>query len=262
MSSAPTHPDSFKCRKTLTVGTKTYEYFSLPDAEKNGLAGIANLPLSLKVLLENLLRFEDGRSVKADDIRAVAEWLKAKTSTREIAYRPARVLMQDFTGVPAVVDLAAMRDAMRHLNGDPAKINPLVPVDLVIDHSVQVDFFGSADAFKKNVEIEYERNKERYEFLRWGAGAFNNFRVVPPGHRHLSPGQPRIPGADRVDQGRQDHASLSRHVRRHRQPHHHGQRAGRARLGRGRHRGGSRHAGTAGRHGDPRGDRLRLQGHA
>ena len=181
MSSAPTHPDSFKCHKTLTVGAKTYEYFSLPDAERNGLAGIASLPLSLKVLLENLLRFEDGRSVKADDIRAVTEWLKAKTSTREIAYRPARVLMQDFTGVPAVVDLAAMRDAMRHLNGDPAKINPLVPVDLVIDHSVQVDFFGSADAFKKNVEIEYERNKERYEFLRWGAGAFNNFRVVPPG---------------------------------------------------------------------------------
>ncbi len=121
MSSAPTHPDSFKCRKTLTVGAKTYEYFSLPDAERNGLAGIASLPLSLKVLLENLLRFEDGRSVKADDIRAVAEWLKTKTSTREIAYRPARVLMQDFTGVPAVVDLAAMRDAMRHLNGDPGQ---------------------------------------------------------------------------------------------------------------------------------------------
>jgi aconitate hydratase len=181
MSSAPAHPDSFKSRKTLTVGAKTYQYFSLPDAEKNGLPGISNLPLSLKVLLENLLRFEDGRSVKADDIRAVAEWLKTWTSTREIAYRPARVLMQDFTGVPAVVDLAAMRDAMRHLGGDPSKINPLVPVDLVIDHSVQVDFFGSADAFAKNVELEYERNKERYEFLRWGAGAFNNFRVVPPG---------------------------------------------------------------------------------
>ena len=181
MCAAPSHPDSFKCRKTLSVGGKAYEYFSLPDAEKNGLAGISRLPFSLKVLLENLLRFEDGRSVKADDIRAVADWLKAKTSTREIAYRPARVLMQDFTGVPAVVDLAAMRDAMRQLGGDPAKINPLVPVDLVIDHSVQVDFFGSADAFKKNVEIEYERNKERYEFLRWGAGAFDNFRVVPPG---------------------------------------------------------------------------------
>jgi aconitate hydratase len=181
MSPAASHPDSFKCRKTLNVGGKVYEYFSLPDAEKNGLAGISRLPFSLKVLLESLLRFEDGRSVKADDIRAVADWLKAKTSTREIAFRPARVLMQDFTGVPAVVDLAAMRDAMQHLGGDPAKINPLVPVDLVIDHSVQVDFFGSADAFKRNVEMEYERNRERYEFLRWGAGAFNNFRVVPPG---------------------------------------------------------------------------------
>jgi aconitate hydratase len=181
MSAAPASLDTFKCRTTLKVGSKTYEYFSLPDAEKNGLAGISKLPFSLKVLIENLLRHEDGRSVKADDIRAVVEWLKDKTSTREIAYRPARVLMQDFTGVPAVVDLAAMRDAMKSLGGDPSKINPLVPVDLVIDHSVQVDFFGSADAFKKNVEIEYERNKERYEFLRWGAGAFNNFQVVPPG---------------------------------------------------------------------------------
>jgi aconitate hydratase len=181
MSTAAPHPDSFKSRRTLSVGGKTYEYFSLPEAEKNGLAGISGLPTSLKVLLENLLRFEDGRSVKADDIRAVAAWLKARTSTREIAYRPARVLMQDFTGVPAVVDLAAMRDAMKHLGGDASKINPLVPVDLVIDHSVQVDYFGTADAFKRNVEIEYERNKERYEFLRWGAGAFNNFRVVPPG---------------------------------------------------------------------------------
>ncbi len=181
MCAAQSHPDSFKCRKTLSVGAKVYEYFSLPDAEKNGLQGISRLPFSLKVLLENLLRFEDGRSVKADDIRAVADWLKARTSAREIAYRPARVLMQDFTGVPAVVDLAAMRDAMQQLGGDPARINPLVPVDLVIDHSVQVDFFGSADAFKKNVDIEYERNKERYEFLRWGAGAFDNFRVVPPG---------------------------------------------------------------------------------
>jgi aconitate hydratase len=180
MSPAPAL-DSFKCRKTLKVGAKTYEYFSLPDAEKNGLAGISQLPLSLKVLIENLLRHEDGRSVKADDIRAVAEWLKTRSSTREIAYRPARVLMQDFTGVPAVVDLAAMRDAMKHLGGDASRINPLVPVDLVIDHSVMVDFFGSADAFKRNVELEYERNKERYEFLRWGAGAFNNFRVVPPG---------------------------------------------------------------------------------
>jgi len=181
MSLTPTSLDTFKCRKTLTVGSKTYEYFSLPDAEKNGLPGISQLPFSLKVLLENLLRYEDGRSVKADDIRAMAEWLKTKTSKAEIAYRPARVLLQDFTGVPCVVDLAAMRDAMATMGGDPAKINPLVPVDLVIDHSVQVDYFGSPQAFEKNVEIEYQRNKERYEFLRWGGSAFNNFKVVPPG---------------------------------------------------------------------------------
>ena len=147
MSPAPLSLDSFKCRKTLKVGAKSYEYFSLPDAEKNGLAGLSKLPFSLKVLVENLLRHEDGRSVKAVDIKAVLEWLKAKTSTVEIAYRPARVLMQDFTGVPAVVDLAAMRDAMQSLGGDPAKINPLVPVDLVIDHSVMVDFFGTSGAF-------------------------------------------------------------------------------------------------------------------
>ncbi len=181
MSLTPTSLDSFKCRKTLTVGAKSYEYFSLPDAEKNGLAGISKLPYSLKVLLENLLRFEDGRSVKAADIKAMAEWLKTKTSQAEIAYRPARVLLQDFTGVPCVVDLAAMRDAMKTMGGDPSKINPLVPVDLVIDHSVMVDHFGTPDAFKKNVDIEYERNKERYEFLRWGGSAFNNFKVVPPG---------------------------------------------------------------------------------
>src|SRR5262245_60745083 len=164
MSAAAASLDTFKCKKTLTVGAKTYEYFSLPDAERNGLAGISKLPFSLKVLLENLLRHEDGRSVKADDIRAMAKWLETKTSKAEIAYRPARVLLQDFTGVPCVVDLAAMRDAMASMGGDPAKINPLVPVDLVIDHSVQVDYFGSADAFKKNVDIEYDRNKERYEF--------------------------------------------------------------------------------------------------
>jgi aconitate hydratase len=173
--------DSFNCRRTLTVDGKDYEYFSLPDAEKNGLTGISRLPFSLKVLLENLLRFEDGRTVSADDIRAMAAWLLERKSTREIAYRPARVLMQDFTGVPAVVDLAAMRDAMRTMGGDPAKINPLVPVDLVIDHSVMVDAFGNGMAFATNVEMEYARNKERYEFLRWGAGAFDNFRVVPPG---------------------------------------------------------------------------------
>ncbi len=173
--------DSFKCRRTLDVGGVSYDYFSLIEAEKNGLAGISRLPSSLKVLLENLLRNEDGRSVTADDIKAVAAWVDTRKSDREIAFRPARVLMQDFTGVPAVVDLAAMRDAMQTLGGDPQLINPLVPVDLVIDHSVIVDEFGTPQAFEKNVELEYKRNVERYQFLRWGQTAFRNFRVVPPG---------------------------------------------------------------------------------
>ncbi|MEO1104004.1 MAG: aconitate hydratase AcnA, partial [Pseudomonadota bacterium] len=173
--------DSFKARTELTVDGKSYTIFDLKAAERNGLDGISRLPMSLKVLLENLLRFEDGSTVTADDIRAVATWVKDRRSDREIAYRPARVLMQDFTGVPAVVDLAAMRDATENLGADPKKINPLVPVDLVIDHSVMVDRFGTPTAFKENVELEYQRNGERYAFLRWGQGAFDNFRVVPPG---------------------------------------------------------------------------------
>ncbi len=174
--------DSFKSRKTLSVEGKTYTYFSLPDAEKNGLAAISRLPYAMKVLLENLLRHENGRSVSKADIRAVSAWLDNRGKVeKEIGFRPARVLMQDFTGVPAVVDLAAMRDGMNTLGGDPRKINPLVPVDLVIDHSVIVDEFGSPRAFARNVELEYERNLERYEFLKWGQGAFANFRVVPPG---------------------------------------------------------------------------------
>ncbi|MEQ8308670.1 MAG: aconitate hydratase AcnA [Hoeflea sp.] len=174
--------DSFNCRSTLKVGDTEYVYYSLTEAEKNGLTGIAALPFSMKVLLENLLRNEDGRTVKKDDILAVVSWLTNKGKTEaEIAYRPARVLMQDFTGVPAVVDLAAMRDAMVALGGDAQKINPLVPVDLVIDHSVIVDEFGTATALSRNVELEYERNGERYRFLKWGQQAFKNFRVVPPG---------------------------------------------------------------------------------
>ena len=174
--------DSFKSRKTLQVGAKTYAYYSLEAAAQNGLGDISRLPVSLKVLLENLLRFEDGKTVTQDDIKAFAGWLKDKGSAEvEIAYRPARVLMQDFTGVPAVVDLAAMRDAATKLGANPKAINPLVPVDLVIDHSVMVDNFGRADSFKQNVKREYERNMERYEFLKWGQGAFDNFRVVPPG---------------------------------------------------------------------------------
>jgi aconitate hydratase len=174
--------DSFKARRTLQVGAKTYAYYSLTAAAQNGLGDISRLPVSLKVLLENLLRFEDGKTVTQADIRAFADWLKDKGKAEvEIAYRPARVLMQDFTGVPAVVDLAAMRDAARKLGADPKRVNPLVPVDLVIDHSVMVDHFGHASSFKQNVKREYERNMERYEFLKWGQGAFDNFRVVPPG---------------------------------------------------------------------------------
>jgi aconitate hydratase len=173
--------DSFKCARTLKVGTKTYVYYSLPVAEKNGLKGISRLPFSMKVLLENLLRHEDGRSVSKEDIQACAQWLKTKSSEREIAFRPARVLMQDFTGVPAVVDLAAMRDAMKNLGGAAKRINPLVPVDLVIDHSVAITYFGDNSAFKKNVEEEYKQNEERYRFLKWAQGSFENFRVVPPG---------------------------------------------------------------------------------
>src|SRR6476661_4072486 len=182
METAPmTSLDSFRCCKILQVGGKSYAYFSLPAAERNGLKGISRLPFSMKVLLENLLRNEDGRTVTKDDIKAVAEWIKTKTSEREIAFRPARVLMQDFTGVPAVVDLAAMRDAMKHLGGDPKKINPQVPVDLVIDHSVAVTFFGNNQAFKKNVDEEYRQNQERYKFLKWAQRSFDNFSVVPPG---------------------------------------------------------------------------------
>jgi aconitate hydratase len=172
--------DTLQVRRSLQVGDLSYDYFSIPDAGK-ALGDVSRLPFSLKVLLENLLRFEDGRSVTVDHLKAVKAWLDARTSEQEIAYRPARVLMQDFTGVPAVVDLAAMRDAMVELGGDPKRINPLVPVDLVIDHSVQVDAFAARDAFQRNVELEYERNGERYAFLRWGSQAFDNFRVVPPG---------------------------------------------------------------------------------
>ena len=173
--------DSFNCEREIKVGKTVYTYYDLNEAEKNGLDGISKLPKSLKVLLENLLRHEDGSTVIKDDILAMVDWLKTRTSTHEIAYRPARVLMQDFTGVPAVVDLAAMRDAMVDLGGKANAINPLNPVHLVIDHSVMVDYYGTKTAFKKNVEREYERNGERYDFLKWGQEAFDNFAVVPPG---------------------------------------------------------------------------------
>jgi aconitate hydratase len=176
----PTGQDSLSTRSTLDVQGKSYAYYSLKKAAAT-LGNLSRLPFSMKVLLENLLRFEDGETVTGDDLQAMAEWLNERRVNREIQYRPARVLMQDFTGVPAVVDLAAMRDAMRQLGGDPQKINPLVPVHLVIDHSVMVDEFGNPKAFEKNVEFEYHRNGERYEFLKWGSQAFDNFQVVPPG---------------------------------------------------------------------------------
>jgi aconitate hydratase len=173
--------DSFQSQKELVLHNHVYQYCSLPAAEQAGLKNISKLPFSLKILLENLLRHEDGKTVKKEDIKAFEQWLVDKQSDHEIAYYPSRVLMQDFTGVPAVVDLAAMRDAMLKLKGDPKKINPLCRVDLVIDHSVQVEVFGSPDSFEKNVEIEMQRNHERYIFLKWGQKTYENFRVVPPG---------------------------------------------------------------------------------
>jgi len=178
-TTSPTPSDSLHARKSFESGGRTYDYFSLEAAAKFG--DVARLPFSLKVLLENLLRHEDGETVTLADIEALAKWTETRTVQREIAFRPARVLMQDFTGVPAVVDLAAMRDAMVAMGGDASQINPLSPVDLVIDHSVTVDYAGSAGAFAKNVAGEFKRNRERYSFLRWGQAAFDNFRVVPPG---------------------------------------------------------------------------------
>src|ERR1700689_5457038 len=172
--------DTLKTRSTLTVGGKSYDYFSLPEAAKT-LGDFSRLPVSLKVLLENVLRFEDARTYKVEDAKSIVGWLEKASSSKEVPFKPARILMQDFTGVPAVVDLAAMRDGIIRLGGDPAKVNPLVPVDLVIDHSVQVDVFATPDAPAKNEALEFERNGERYRFLRWGQDAFNNFRVVPPG---------------------------------------------------------------------------------
>jgi aconitate hydratase len=172
--------DTLATRRTLAVEGKAYDYFSLPEAAKT-LGDISRLPVSLKVLLENVLRFEDGRSYKVDDARSIVGWLEQARSTHEVPFKPARILMQDFTGVPGVVDLAAMRDGITRLGGDPQKVNPLIPVDLVIDHSVMVDFSATADSQRKNVDVEFERNGERYKFLRWGQNAFSNFRVVPPG---------------------------------------------------------------------------------
>src|SRR3712207_5559744 len=172
--------DSFGAKGTLDVDGKEYEIFRLDAVSGDGL-DVASLPYSLKILLENLLRTEDGANITADDIRALASWDPDAEPSKEIQFTPARVIMQDFTGVPCVVDLATMREAMADMGGDPARINPLAPAELVIDHSVIADVFGTADAFTRNVEIEYGRNRERYQFLRWGQTAFDDFKVVPPG---------------------------------------------------------------------------------
>ncbi len=233
--------DSLQTRRTLAVGGTSYVYYSLPAAEEAGLTGISRLPASMKVLLENLLRNENGGDTSERDLKAVAAWLENKGATEhEISFRPARVLMQDFTGVPAVVDLAAMRDAMTALGADPTKINPLIPVDLVIDHSVMVDFFGTAKSYGENVDREYERNIERYRFLRWGSSAFNNFRVVPPGtgicHQvNLEYLAQTVWTA--TDAGLEAEVAYPRHRGRHRFAHHDGQWPVRPGLGRGRHRG-------------------------
>ena len=173
--------NSYKTLSDIEINNKKFKFYSLKKAEENGLEGISKLPKSLKVLLENLLRYEDDVSVTKNQIEAIKNWLKTKKSKTEIAYRPARVLLQDYTGIPAVADLAAMREAVKEKNKDPNTINPLSAVDLVIDHSVQVDQSAKADSFDKNVEIEFNRNGERYSFLKWGQQAFNNFRIVPPG---------------------------------------------------------------------------------
>ena len=253
----PTGQDSLHTRSTLEVGGKSYAYYSLAKAAETArrhLApalldeGAAREPAALRGRRDRHARRPpgDGRLAEGAEI------------AREIQYRPARVLMQDFTGVPAVVDLAAMRDAMKQLGGDPQKINPLVPVHLVIDHSVMVDEFGTPKAFEKNVELEYQRNGERYEFLKWGSAGVRQFPGRAAGHRHLPPGEPRIYRAMRVDRRGPDgrDGRLPRHAGRHRQPHDDGQRPRRARLGRRRDRGRSGDARPAGLDADPGSRRL------
>tara|TARA_B100002049_G_scaffold12751_1_gene9135 strand:- start:12908 stop:13486 length:579 start_codon:yes stop_codon:yes gene_type:complete len=185
--------DSFGTRTNFTVGNRSFDYFSLPALEKQ-FPNVAKLPYAQKILLENLLRHEDGSNVTKDDIEAMANWdAKAEPDT-EIAFTPARVVLQDFTGVPAVVDLAAMRDAMKNLGGSPDKINPLSPAELVIDHSVMVDEYGTDKAFDLNAKLEFNRNKERYAFLRWGSGCVRQLQGRAAGYRHRAPGQPGISG--------------------------------------------------------------------
>jgi aconitate hydratase len=237
--------NSFNTRTRLTAGGLTVEYFSLPALERAGFPEIARLPYSLKILLENLLRREDGRFVDAEDIRTLAKWDTKSAQQKEIAFTPARVLLQDFTGVPAVVDLAAMRDGMVRLGGDPRKVNPLQPVELVIDHSVQVDHYAERNAADLNAALEFTRNKERYTFLRWGQEAFDNFRVVPPDTGIVH--QVNLEYLARVVfKEETGGVTLAYPV-----THHDGERPRRRRLGRRRDRGRGRHARSAHLDADP-----------
>ena len=253
---AQKYVDSFGARKALSVDGQSYDIFRLDLLEKAGFTNISRLPVSLKVLLENLLRQEDNHHVNKRDIEALANWNPTAKQEKEIAFMPARVLMQDLTGVPAVVDLAAMREAMKRLGGDPKKINPLAPVDLVIDHSVQVDYFGSADAVHKNAKIEFERNVERYNFLRWGQTSFANFRLIPPdvGICHQVNLEYLAPVVFRAK--RRCELRVSRYRGRHGFAYAHDQWPRRCRLGRRRHRSGSCAVGTADHHADSRSHRL------
>ena len=230
--------NSFGARDTLKVGDNSYQIYRL-----DAVPGTEKLPYSLKVLAENLLRSEDGANITADHIRAIANWDPEANPSTEIQFTPARVIMQDFTGVPCVVDLATMREAVTDLGGDPNKVNPLAPAELVIDHSVIADVFGRADAFERNVEIEYSRNGERYQFLRWGQGAFDDFKVVPPGTGIVH--QVNIEYLARTVMVR-DRDCVPGHLRGHRLAHHDGQRPWGAGVGRRRHRGRGRDAGPAG----------------
>ncbi len=248
--------DSFGAKSTLTVGSTDYEIFRIDTVD-----GYEKLPFSLKVLLENLLRTEDGANVTKEQIEALGSWDAAAEPDTEIQFTPARVVMQDFTGVPCIVDLATMREAVVDLGGDPTKINPLSPAELVIDHSVIADLFGTENALERNVEIEYERNGERYQFLRWGQTAFDDFKVVPPGTGIVH--QVNIEHLAKVIYDRNvggSAARVPRHLRRHRLAHHHGQRPRRARLGRRRHRGRGGHARPARVDADPEGRRLQALG--
>ncbi len=240
--------DSFGAKGALEVNGQSYEIFRLA-----GIEGAETLPYSLKVLLENLLRTEDGANITAEHITKLGNWDANAAPDTEIQFTPARVIMQDFTGVPCVVDLATMREAVAELGGDPTKINPLAPAELVIDHSVITDVFGRPDAFERNVEFEYQRNGERYQFLRWGQTAFDDFKVVPPGTGIVH--QVNIEHLARTVMVR-DGVALPGHLRRHRQPHHDGERPRRAGLGRRRHRGRGGHARPAGVDADPEGRRL------